>query len=282
MVSRHYPAGPGRPVQRSSSAGKNMKHTIILAFSVCCLSACANLEVNPDAASDLVDVVSGEKAFNAQEVEPSAVPTNDAYDPVPDDPYYAPIKPGPEPEPVAVTGSLFNSETSRSLYSYIPNFSLGDTITVVLDEEAKATKSANSTLEKSTNYKLEPITVPGGELKILGKTVELDLAQDNDFDGSADANQKHSLTGKITVSVVDVLNNGNLVVRGEKWLVINNGKEFIRLTGIVRPKDVALDNSIGSYQVANARIEFSGTGAQAEAQKQGWISSFFSGESWPF
>ncbi|MBW8192140.1 flagellar basal body L-ring protein FlgH [Neiella marina] len=259
-----------------------MKLKILLASCALWLTACANLEVNPDAASDLVDVVTGEKSLSDQEVEPSALPTSDDYDPVPDDPYYAPIRPGREPEPVVVTGSLFNSDTSRSLYSYIPNFALGDTITVVLDEEAKATKSANSTLEKSTNYTLEPITVPGGDLEILGKIVELDIKQDNDFDGAADANQKHSLSGRITVTVVDVLNNGNLVVRGEKWLVINNGKEFIRFTGIVRPKDVALDNSIGSYQVANARIEFSGTGAQAEAQKQGWISSFLSGESWPF
>jgi flagellar L-ring protein precursor FlgH len=104
--------------------------------------------------------------------------------------------------------------------------------------------------------------------------VELELSKALGFDGSSGADQKHSLSARITVSIVDILNNGNLKVRGEKWLVINNGNEYMRFTGTVRPLDVSEDNTVESAQVADTRIEFSATGDHATVQKQGWLSSF--------
>ncbi|MGY5451488.1 flagellar basal body L-ring protein FlgH [Agarivorans sp. MS3-6] len=242
--------------------------------SILLLSACSTISDTVEKAADGVQ----EREDRSQR---QVTVSTDRRSPIPDDPYYAPIEPSPAADPVIVTGSMFNSNTSTSLYSYTPPFALGDTITIMLDEEATATKSASSTLAKDNSYKLDPITVPGGNMTINGKTVELELSQTQDFDGSSDANQRHRLSGRITVSVVDILNNGNLVVRGEKWLVINNGKEYMRFTGIVRPLDVSENNSIGSYQVADARIEFSGTGDHADVQTQGWLSSFLGGSLWP-
>lgn len=253
-----------------------------LIFSVMWLSACVSSGQSADEVEEALLAGAEQAAEVTDSTTSSTQATEDVTEAYPDDPYYAPVQPSLRAEPVRVTGSLFNDESSRSLYSYVPNFNLGDTITVVLEEEATATKSASSTLGSETSYTLDPITIPGGQLQIGGNVVELGVNQTNDFDGEADANQQHTLSGKITVSVVDVLNNGNLVVRGEKWLVINNGKEFIRLTGIVRPKDVSIDNSIGSYQIANARIEFSGTGEHADTQTQGWLSSLFGSDSWLF
>ena len=81
---------------------------------------------------------------------------------------------------------------------------------------------------------------------------------------------------------MQVLGNGNLIVRGEKWITINNGDEFIRLNGIIRPQDISADNQIDSIKVANARIQYSGTGAFADAQKAGWLARFFNSGWWPF
>ena len=208
-----------------------------------------------------------------EQIQPQVTPSKDQHDPIADDPFYAPIEPGQSASPISVTGSLFNSKTSHSLYSYIAPYAIGDSITVILKENASASKSASSTLESSNDYALDPITIPGGQMEINGKVVQLELSKASGFDGSSGADQKHSLSARITVSVVDILNNGNLKVRGEKWLVINNGKEYMRFTGIVRPLDVSEDNTVQSAQVANTRIEFSGTGDHATVQKQGWLSS---------
>ncbi|WP_298943333.1 flagellar basal body L-ring protein FlgH [uncultured Psychromonas sp.] len=200
---------------------------------------------------------------------------------IPDDPYYAPIDPSRSPAAVEITGSLFNANQSSDLYSYAPKFKIGDTINVLLQEEVVANKSASTNLSNENSYNLDPIKIPGGNLSVNGNDVELGISQDQGFDGESGSSQSHNIQGRITVSVINVLNNGNLVVRGEKWLVINNGKEYIRLTGIIRPLDVSLDNSIESYQVADSRIEFSATGEHAEVQTRGWLSSLFSGSFWP-
>ena len=200
---------------------------------------------------------------------------------IPDDPYYAPIDPSKSAVPVQVTGSLFNDNLAYDLYSYAPKFKIGDTINVLLQEETVATKTAKTNLSNQNNYNLDPIKIPGGNLSVNGNDIELGVSQDQAFDGSSGSSQSHNIQGRITVSVINVLNNGNLVVRGEKWLLINNGKEYIRLTGIIRPLDVSEDNSIESYQVADSRIEFSATGEQAEIQTRGWLSSLFSGSLWP-
>lgn len=207
--------------------------------------------------------------------------TTDNSSPVPGDPYYAPIEPRKAPIQLEITGSLFNAQVSTDLYSYAPKFSLGDTINVVLNEETVATKSANSNLSNANNYTLDPIVVPGGNLTVNEKEVELGISQEQDFDGTSGSSQSHKLSGRITVSVIEILNNGNLVVRGEKWLVINNGKEYIRLTGIIRPLDISEENSVDSYQVADSRIEFSATGEHADMQTRGWLSTLFSGSLWP-
>jgi flagellar L-ring protein precursor FlgH len=234
--------------------------------------------------SAIVESIEGvtEKVQEKQDNEQRQVTeSTHSSSPIPGDPYYAPIEPRREPAPIEVTGSLFNIHIATDLYSYSPTFALGDTINVLLKEETVATKSAKSNLSNENDYTLDPITVPGGSMTVNGKVVELGMSQDQNFDGQSGSSQRHNLSGKITVSVVDILNNGNLVVRGEKWLVINNGKEYIRLTGIIRPLDISEENSVDSYQVADSRIEFSATGEHADVQTRGWLSSLFSGSLWP-
>ena len=84
------------------------------------------------------------------------------------------------------------------------------------------------------------------------------------------------------MTVARVLPNGNFYVQGEKWIQINQGNEYIRLRGIIRPVDITTNNTILSTQVADARISYSGTGATAEVNQVGWLSRFFMSPLWPF
>jgi len=108
------------------------------------------------------------------------------------------------------------------------------------------------------------------------------MSSDQSFKGQAKASQSNSLRGNISVSVVKVLANGGLVVRGEKWVMLTNGNEYIRITGIVRSEDVNADNTVSSQKIANARIQYGGTGDFANAAEKGWLTRFFNSKWMPF
>ncbi|HSG61723.1 MAG TPA: flagellar basal body L-ring protein FlgH, partial [Pseudomonadales bacterium] len=114
----------------------------------------------------------------------------------------------------------------------------------------------------------------------LGQLSNVDHSRD--FTGSADSDMSNSLSGNISVTVSDVLPNGVLVIRGEKWLTLNRGEEFIRIRGLVRAEDIAADNTISSTLIADARITYSGTGELADTNRQGWLTRFFNSVVWPF
>jgi flagellar L-ring protein precursor FlgH len=93
--------------------------------------------------------------------------------------------------------------------------------------------------------------------------------------GKGDAAANNIFTGNITVTVIEVLSNGNLLVSGEKQVSIGHGTEYIRLSGVVNPYFVSTANTISSANVADARIEYKETGAISEAQIMGWLARFF-------
>jgi flagellar L-ring protein precursor FlgH len=185
-------------------------------------------------------------------------------------------------ETVVEDGSLFRSQLANNLYSDVTARRVGDIITVTLSENTQASKSADTSTAKDSNVNLNPITgLAGQAINIGGESVQLGISSSRDFSGDATANQSNSLNGAISVTVVDVLPNSNLVIRGEKWLTLNQGDEYIRLTGIIRPADISPENEIVSTKVANARIQYSGTGSFARAQEKGWLTKFFDSAWWP-
>jgi len=206
-----------------------------------------------------------------------------SHEPLPNDPFYAPIMPVIPRQKMVEDGSIFQSDMANSLYSDVKARRVGDIITVNLQENTRATKSAGTSTSKETEVAINPIIGLGGNaLNIGSESIQLGMDTTNEFEGDSSANQSNNLTGNISVTVVQVLANQNLLVRGEKWLTLNNGDEYIRLTGVVRPADVSPTNEIQSSKIANARIQYSGTGSFAIAQKEGWLSGFFSSEYWPF
>ncbi|NDV89841.1 flagellar basal body L-ring protein FlgH [Alteromonas sp. 345S023] len=198
------------------------------------------------------------------------------------DPSFAPVVPDYPRETIVEDGSLFRSFMANSLYSDVTARRVGDIITVALSESTSASKSADTTTAKDTNVDLNTITGLGGNaVSIGGQSVQLGIGSSRDFSGDAEANQSNSLSGAISVTVVEVLPNNNLVIRGEKWITLNHGDEYIRLTGIIRPADISPENEIVSTKVANARIQYSGTGSFARAQERGWLTKFFDSTWWP-
>lgn len=203
---------------------------------------------------------------------------------VKNDPEFMPAEPIEPDYDVAETGSLFQDNYANNLYSDIKAHRIGDIITVYLEEAMTANKKSGSSLEKKNgyNFNLDPVVIPGVTSTALTQTgASVGLSQDSKFEGDADAAQSNSLKGSITVNVVRVLSNGNLEIRGEKWLMLNTGEEFVRIKGVIRSEDVRSDNSVSSMRVANARIQYGGTGDFANTQRQGWLTSFFSGPYWP-
>ncbi len=198
------------------------------------------------------------------------------------DPSFAPVIPDIPREHIVEDGGLFRPYMANSLYSDVTARRVGDIITVTLSENTAASKSAGTTTTKETGVDLQPITGLGGNAINIGpESIQLGVSSSNEFTGDAQANQSNSLNGSISVTVVDVLANQNLVIRGEKWLTLNHGDEYIRLTGIIRPADISPANEIVSTKIANARIQYSGTGSFARSQEKGWLTKFFSSEWWP-
>ena len=155
-------------------------------------------------------------------------------------------------------GSLFAMEGRASR--------VGDILTVAFTESFQATKSQNASTSKSSasSVTLPTALPPIGELFSTGA--------DNSFSGSGSTAQSNSLSGSLSVHVVRVFGNGNLEILGQKKLVLNNGDEYIRVSGIVRPRDISAENVVQSDRIANAEINYIGAGDIARTGKKGWYS----------
>jgi flagellar L-ring protein precursor FlgH len=111
--------------------------------------------------------------------------------------------------------------------------------------------------------------------------LESSLSSSRDFSGSAKSSQQNTLRGAIAVTVHQVLPNGTLLVKGEKALKLNQGDEYIRLSGLVRLEDINSNNQISSQNVANARISYAGRGALNDSNSAGWLTRFFTHPLFP-
>jgi len=195
--------------------------------------------------------------------------------PSPDDPRYAPVSSWQQAPERTANGAIYQQATAVNLYQRRAH-RLGDVLTINLNEATSATKSSGTSFSRDSSANV-------GDSTLLGNVFDTttSVGGGSDFDGSANSDQSNQLLGNITVTVTDVLPNGLLEVRGEKWLQINRGSEFIRISGLVRTADIAPDNTIASTRVADVRIAYSGTGTLAESNEPGVLSKFFVSRWWP-
>jgi flagellar L-ring protein precursor FlgH len=180
-------------------------------------------------------------------------------------------------------GSIYSSSTSRFLFEDIKARRLGDLITVILDERTNAAKTATTSTSKDSSLDMPGPSLFGMPITHNGKSLlSASVAAKRKFSGSGDSSQSNSLSGNITVSIADVHANGNMLVRGEKILTLNQGSEVIRISGIVRPVDISPNNTVLSTQIANANITYGGKGNLADSNKAGWLTRVFNSSLWPF
>ncbi len=203
--------------------------------------------------------------------------------PVRDDPKYAPTYPMAPPPSSQSTGSIYQAGYDVALFQDNKSRHVGDVLTVVLVEKTAASKTATTNTAKDTSVDIGTPTVLGAPVSLGGKDVlGANATSSNSFAGKGDSSQSNSLSGNISVTVAQVLPNGNLIVRGEKSLTLNQGKEFVQISGIVRPVDILSDNTVLSTQLADARISYSGQGAVHDSNTMGWMARFFNSGFWPF
>ena len=193
--------------------------------------------------------------------------------PRPADLEYAATPPVATPAPPA-DGAIFHAS-----YGYAPltsgarAASIGDTLTIALVEKTQAQKTNSASTDRNGSIGITP--PPTGPLSFFTKS-DVSVGAGGTFKGNGGAAQSNSLTGEVTVTVAQVLDNGNLVVRGQKLVTLNRGEEQVRIQGIVRPADIMPDNRVLSTRVADAKITYSGSGEIARASTQGWLGRFFS------
>jgi flagellar L-ring protein FlgH len=186
-----------------------------------------------------------------------------------------------QPQPQAANGSIYAAAyPQQPFHGYRPLFedrrprSVGDILVIQINEKTAASKKSDSAVEKNQTSAFGVTSLLG----LPGKTLQganLDASSASKFDGSGSAASNNDFTGTITVTVIEVLPNGNMQVSGEKQIGINRGSEFIRFSGIVNPSTITGGNTVSSAQVADARIEYRANGQIDSAQAMGWLARFF-------
>jgi flagellar L-ring protein precursor FlgH len=176
----------------------------------------------------------------------------------------------------ASSGAIYQSGADVRLFEDLKAARIGDILTVRLVEQTAASTTSSTTTSRSSSASLENPTIFGRQPTFDGLPLfDGSLSGESEFDGSGASNQSNSLRGDIAVTVVERYPNGNLFIRGEKWVTLNQGKEFIQLSGIIRPYDIGPNNAILSTQIADAQISYSGKGVLAAANRMGLFARFF-------
>ncbi len=184
-------------------------------------------------------------------------------------------RPVPAAQPPGGNGAIYQSGyTARSLFEDRRARNVGDTLIITINEKISASKESSSSTSRKGDTSLS-VSALGGLSGANVLRTPVTAAAENTFEGKGDSSAKNAFTGTIAVTVIEVLPNGNLLVSGEKQMNINQGGEFIRFSGIVNPMNIGSTNSVSSTQVADARMEYKGTGYIDEAQTMGWLSRFF-------
>lgn len=196
---------------------------------------------------------------------------------------YAPVMPMIGYGPSQPSDSIYQMDSAWLLHEDIRARHVGDMLTVTLQEQTDAEQTAETGSSKSTSGSITAPTLLGKSVTDKGVSVlDNSIASDHSFDGKGETTQSNSLSGSVTVIVVNVLQNGHLVVQGEKWINLNQGEEYIRLRGIVRPEDINPDNTIASTRIANADIQYGGDSFLAHSNEPGWLTKFLQSKWMPF
>jgi len=224
-------------------------------MSLQCLSLCAPLLLSACAAMDDLPPPNGDHG-----------------------PYY----PAAPEAPVVSTGGIYRTGQGDHLLGRARRFQVGDVLTVILNESTQAARAANANVSRAATNDVMPLGITNRLTRATNLLDGVNLnAATIDSKGTGTADQSASLTGSVTVTVVEVMANGNLLVKGEKHMQLTQGTEVIQVSGIVRADDIAPNNTVQSRRLANARFAYQGGGELANATRAGWGTRGLL-KFWPF
>ena len=196
---------------------------------------------------------------------------------------FAPVFPLTTDRNKIATGGIYGNASSDAWFGRGRNFQVGDLITVLLNESTQSARTQNSNLDRKTINTALPTGFGNklGQVPVLNGLQNSIAGAEVASNGTGQAAQQASLTGSIAVTVVEILSNGNLMVRGEKKLGLAEGTEVIQVSGVIRPQDIGPNDQVQSLRLANAQISYRGTGDLNDASKAGWGTSLMY-KWWPF
>jgi flagellar L-ring protein precursor FlgH len=194
-------------------------------------------------------------------------------------------------KPKTAEGSLWpQSADKNGLFSDSKASKVGDIVTITISETASATKNANTTASKDSSQAISMSKIFGlgsnmGITDFLGSGNPFDpslaTSNKNNFKGSGATSRSDTLTATMTAVITKILPSGNLEIEGKRMVKVNNEKQTLVLTGVIRPMDIGYNNVISSTLIANAEIQYDGRGVVSDKQRVGWgtrILDFV----WPF
>ncbi len=204
-----------------------------------------------------------------------------------------PVETYPEPA-VRSEGSLFSETARMDLFSDKKARRVGDIITINIVENSRATKNATTSTGRANAVTAQTralfgyentanVPAVGGVLDGIGfnNAMGIDASFTSSFSGNGSTTRNENMTARMSGRVIQVLPDGNLVIRGSQEILVNNEKQYITVQGVVRPSDIDADNTVLSTYMADARIDYSGRGDISRKQREGWLSRFLD-VVWPF
>lgn len=204
------------------------------------------------------------------------------------EPSFSPVAPADLRPPPQYSGGIYQAGYDTRLFEDPMARRVGDVLTVQLKEFTTSNQSANNKDSKKDSVSISLPTLFGLGGLLLGSDLSTSMASQKEFKGEGKNEQRNGLTGTMSVTVIEVLPNGNLKVRGEKRISLNQGDEFVRLSGIVRPVDIGFNpagrfpNFITSDKIADATFMYTSEGATSDASSAGWLSRIFNSPWFPF
>ena len=196
-------------------------------------------------------------------------------------PEFQPVYPLAADRQKVATGGIYSNRQSDAWFGRGRNYQVGDIITVLLNESTQAARTQNTDVSREAKNSLPS----GASTQIGNMSPFLNGINLNDnktsSTGKGKADQQASLAGSVAVTVVEILANGNLVIRGEKKLGLSEGTEVIQVSGVIRPEDVGPNSTVQSRRLANAQIAYRGSGDLANASRAGWGTTLMH-KFWPF
>lgn len=187
-----------------------------------------------------------------------------------------PLADAPMEAPTPTRGAIYAGSGGLRLFQDNRARDPGDLVTVVLVERTVAQTRATTQVTKDSTTSLSAPSLFGAPVTYGGRDIlNAEMESGRSFKGDGDSSQSNRLDGEITATVVQRLPNGNLVIRGEKRVRLNQGDEVVRIQGVIRPADIGPDNRIASLRVADARITYGGRGPVSKSNAMGWLSRFF-------